>query len=214
MREHIFFYSQLKGLAANEVDAEVHKYVSLLKLQSKIDERAGTLSGGMKRKLSVAIALCARSKFVLLDEPSSGVDPASRRALWDLLQLEKKGRTILISTHFMEEADVLGDRIVIMAQGKLKAIGTSFELKRKYGVGYHLVCVKKPSCKVAKITALLRKFIPNLQVDTNIGTELSYLLDNQNTEYFQKMLEELETNAEGLESFGISLTSLEEVFLK
>lgn len=101
VREHIEFFSMLKGMKKSEVNREVEKYVNLLKLEDKIDARAGSLSGGMKRKLSVGIALCANSKVVLFDEPSSGVDPSARRALWDLLQLEKSGRTILLSTHHM-----------------------------------------------------------------------------------------------------------------
>jgi len=96
VREHIEFFSRLKGLPSSEVDREVEKYVKLLKLENKIDARAGSLSGGMKRKLSVGIALCANSKVVLFDEPSSGVDPSARRALWDLLQQEKGGRTVLL----------------------------------------------------------------------------------------------------------------------
>jgi ATP-binding cassette, subfamily A (ABC1), member 3 len=96
VREHIEFFSMLKGLHKSEVEREVEKYVKLLKLENKIDSRAGSLSGGMKRKLSVGIALCADSKVVLFDEPSSGVDPSARRALWDLLQQEKSGRTILL----------------------------------------------------------------------------------------------------------------------
>lgn len=96
VREHIEFFSRLKGLHKSEVDREVEKYVRLLKLESKIDSRSSSLSGGMKRKLSVGIALCANSKVVLFDEPSSGVDPSARRALWDLLQLEKTGRTVLL----------------------------------------------------------------------------------------------------------------------
>lgn len=214
VREHLDFYSRLKGLDGSLIDSEVDKYVRLLKLENKIDARAGTLSGGMKRKLSVGIALCANSKFVLLDEPSSGVDPSSRRALWDLLEQEKAGRTILLSTHFMDEADVLGDRIAIMSQGELKAFGAPFDLKKLYGVGYHLVCVKKPTCVVSDVTKLLQKHIRDIQVETNIGTELSYLLDKNHVAVFQEMLQDLEMNANDLESFGISLTTLEEVFLK
>ena len=69
------------------------------------------LSGGNKRKLSVCIALCGGSKFVLLDEPTSGMDPEARRHMWDLLQEIKKERTMILTTHFMEEADVLGEKI-------------------------------------------------------------------------------------------------------
>ena len=102
----------------------------------------------MKRKLSVAVALCGGSKVVLCDEPTSGMDPSARRALWDVLQEEKKGRTILLSTHFMDEADILGDRIAIMSDGELKCCGTSFYLKKKFGVGYHLVCYHLIYCYI------------------------------------------------------------------
>lgn len=216
VREHIEFFSRLKGLHTKDVNREVEKYVQLLKLTDKIDARAGSLSGGMRRKLSVGIALCADSKVVLFDEPSSGVDPSARRALWDLLQLEKSGRTVLLSTHHMDEADVLGDRIAIMSQGKLQAVGSPFFLKKQFGVGYHLVCVKKSSCDTAKVTSQLSKYIPNIKVEADVGTELSYLLDEQNISVFQSMLQDLETNSEALdiESYGISLTTLEEVFLK
>ena len=101
VREHIEFFSQLKGLDKSKLKFEVEKFMKLLKLEEKIDSRSKNLSGGMKRKLSVGIALCAQSKVVFFDEPSSGLDPSSRRALWDVIQQEKTGRTILLSTHFM-----------------------------------------------------------------------------------------------------------------
>lgn len=105
VREHIIFFSQLKGLDSTDVKKEVEKYVSLIDLMPKINSLSKTLSGGMKRKLCVCIALCGRSKVVLLDEPTSGMDPASRRALWDVLREEKRGRTVLLSTHFMDEGN-------------------------------------------------------------------------------------------------------------
>lgn len=103
VKEHLVFFSQLKGLDSKAVNDEVEKYVNLIGLMPKINSLSKTLSGGMKRKLCVCIALCGRSKVVLLDEPTSGMDPASRRALWDMLREEKHGRTVLLSTHFMDE---------------------------------------------------------------------------------------------------------------
>ena len=78
---------------------------------------AHTLSGGNKRKLSVSIALCGGSKFILLDEPTSGMDLGARRGLWDMLKSYKRDRIVILTTHYMDEADVLGDRIGIMAKG-------------------------------------------------------------------------------------------------
>ena len=97
----------------------------------------------MQRKLSVAIAFSGGSRTVILDEPSAGVDPNGRRSIWDLLFKFREGRTIVVSTHHMDEADVLGDRIAIISNGRLIAHGTSFFLKNNFGRGYYLTISKK-----------------------------------------------------------------------
>ena len=98
---------------------QAHGYIKQLDFAAKTNAKADTLSGGMKRKLHLGIALVGDSKVVMLDEPTSGMDPEARRYMWDLLIGLKKNRTILLTTHFMEEADVLGDRVVIMSHGKV-----------------------------------------------------------------------------------------------
>jgi ABC-type multidrug transport system ATPase subunit len=90
-----------------------------LDMTAQADQISKTLSGGQKRKLSVGIALIGNSKIVLLDEPSSGMDTTSRRKLWEMLKTQKNGRIIILTTHYMDEADILGDRIGIMAEGKV-----------------------------------------------------------------------------------------------
>ena len=109
----------------------------------KSAELSKNLSGGMQRKLSVAIAFSGGSRTVILDEPSAGVDPNGRRSIWDLLFKFREGRTIIVSTHHMDEADVLGDRIAIVSNGRLIAHGTSFFLKNNFGRGYYLTISKK-----------------------------------------------------------------------
>ncbi|XP_038108176.1 ATP-binding cassette sub-family A member 3 [Culex quinquefasciatus] len=214
--EHIEFFARLKGVTGKGVKAEIEHFVKILELEDKIHKESRTLSGGMKRKLSVGIALCGGSKVVLCDEPTSGMDPSARRALWDLLIREKKGRTILLSTHFMDEADILGDRIAIMADGELKAAGSSFFLKKRFGVGYRLICVKDDSCNPRSLETFLKQYIPDIEIDTDIGTELSFVLSETYTSVFQTMLKSLEDNTEtlGIRNYGISLTTLEEVFLR
>mmetsp|Transcript_35397 Transcript_35397/g.83302 ORF Transcript_35397/g.83302 Transcript_35397/m.83302 type:complete len:860 (-) Transcript_35397:7-2586(-) len=107
-------------------------------LAEKSNAQALALSGGMKRKLCVAIALLGDSSAVLLDEPTSGMDPHSRRATWELLQTAKAERALVLTTHYMDEADLLGDRTAILADGRLQADGSSLFLKAKFGLGYTL----------------------------------------------------------------------------
>lgn len=112
-------------------------------LISSKDTVAKQLSGGGRRKLSVAIALIGGSKFVLLDEPTAGMDLTARRRLWNMLEKQKKNRIIILTTHYMDEADILGDRIGIMANGSLICLGSSLFLKNRFGVGYKITMVKK-----------------------------------------------------------------------
>lgn len=216
VREHILFYSRLKGLTSEAANKEVEKYVRLLELESKINEISQNLSGGMKRKLSIGIALCGQSKVVICDEPTSGMDAASRRSLWNVLIEEKKNRTIVLTTHFMDEADVLGDRIGIMAEGGLQCFGSSFFLKKRFGTGYHLICEKNYDCNSDYVTGFLRKYLHTLQVVSENESEISYLLPEHQVHLFPKMFVELEENEQklNLKSYGVSLTTMEEIFLK
>ena len=101
------------------------------------------LSGGSKRKLSVAIALVGNSKLVVLDEPTAGMDLSARRKLWNMLKKYKEGRVIILTTHYMDEADILGDRVGIMNEGELVCLGSPLYLKNRYGTGYTLTVIKK-----------------------------------------------------------------------
>lgn len=216
VQEHLYFFGKLKGLSGNEIQAEINRYIELLDLVPKTNTQAAKLSGGMKRRLCIGIALCGKSKVVLLDEPTAGVDPAARRVIWNLLIAEKRGRTIMLSTHHMDEADILGDRVAIMAGGKLQCCGSGFFLKKRFGSGYHLVMEKKQNCDVKRVTDQLKKFIPEIEVERNVGTELTYSLREERAPVFENLLQSLEANGKtlGIDSFGISLTNLEEVFMK
>jgi ABC-type multidrug transport system ATPase subunit len=99
----------------------------------------------MRRRLSVAIALIGDPKIVILDEPTTGMDPVSRREVWNVIEGAKKNRVILLTTHSMEEADVLGDKIAIVAKGRLQCLGSALHLKQKYGAGYTITVGAKES---------------------------------------------------------------------
>ncbi|KAM4720611.1 retinal-specific phospholipid-transporting ATPase ABCA4 isoform 1-T1 [Rhinophrynus dorsalis] len=141
--EHILFYAQLKGKSKRQAEREMEVMLEDIGIPQKRNEEAQYLSGGMQRKLSVALAFVGDAKVVVLDEPTSGVDPYSRRSIWDLLLKYRSGRTIILSTHHMDEADLLGDRIAIISQGKLYCSGSPLFLKNCFGTGFYLTLVRK-----------------------------------------------------------------------
>uniref|UniRef100_A0A672U723 ABC transporter domain-containing protein n=1 Tax=Strigops habroptila TaxID=2489341 RepID=A0A672U723_STRHB len=143
VEEHVWFYGRLKGLSEERVKAEMEQLIQDTGLPHKRREQTRNLSGGMQRKLSVAIAFVGGSRVVILDEPTAGVDPYSRRSIWELLLKYRKGRTIILSTHYMDEAELLGDRTAIISQGRLCCCGSPLFLKARLGTGYHLTLVKR-----------------------------------------------------------------------
>ncbi|XP_007937732.1 phospholipid-transporting ATPase ABCA3 [Orycteropus afer afer] len=214
--EHLCFFAQLKGLSLAKSWAEVRHMLRVLELEDKQDSLSRLLSGGMRRKLSIGIALIAGSKVLMLDEPTSGMDAVSRRAIWDLLQQQKSERTILLTTHFMDEADLLGDRIAIMAKGELQCCGSPLFLKQKYGAGYHMTLVKEPHCDPEAISQLVCDHVPNATLESNAGAELSFILPKESTPRFESLFAKLEKQQKelGIASFGASVTTMEEVFLR
>ncbi|KAK7058691.1 ATP-binding cassette sub- A member 5 [Halocaridina rubra] len=137
-REHLSFFARIRGIQPENVEDEVQKTLKEVDLLSKADTKGADLSGGQKRKLSIGIALIGDPKIIFLDEPTAGVDAYSRRHLWSLLRNRKKGKVILLTTHFMDEADILADRKAIVSHGRLRCCGSSLFLKNKFGLGYHL----------------------------------------------------------------------------
>ncbi|XP_030373286.1 ATP-binding cassette sub-family A member 3-like [Scaptodrosophila lebanonensis] len=216
VRNHIKFFGRLKGMEGHELKRELKKYMEIMDLEKKQRTAARKLSGGMKRKLSLCCALCGNTRTVLCDEPSSGLDVAARRYLWDLLQAEKMGRTILLTTHYMDEADALADRIAIMCNGQLQCYDTSFNLKNTYDSGYRLVCIKQEGCNVEKVTAYLRKYISNIKLENEVGMDLTYRLPASKSAVYADMLSGLESKSKKLHlsGYGISAASLEDVFEK
>ncbi|KAM9642525.1 ATP-binding cassette sub-family A member 2 [Trichechus inunguis] len=240
VEEHLWFYSRLKSMAQEEIRKEMDKMIEDLELSNKRHSLVQTLSGGTKRKLSVAIAFVGGSRAIILDEPTAGVDPYARRAIWDLILKYKPGRTILLSTHHMDEADLLGDRIAIISHGKLKCCGSPLFLKGAYGDGYRLTLVKRPaepggpqepglassppgraplsSCSEPQVSQFIRKHVASCLLVSDTSTELSYILPSEAAKKgaFERLFQHLEHSLDELRlsSFGLMDTTLEEVFLK
>uniref|UniRef100_A0A8C1RYP3 ATP-binding cassette, sub-family A (ABC1), member 4a n=1 Tax=Cyprinus carpio TaxID=7962 RepID=A0A8C1RYP3_CYPCA len=207
--EHILFYSLLKGRPLPEAQLEVENMLEDLGLPHKRNEEAQNLSGGMQRKLSVAMAFVGGAKVVFLDEPTSGVDPYSRRSIWDLLLKYRAGRTVILSTHHMDEADLLSDRVAIISQGCLYCCGSPLFLKNCLGAGFYLTLVRRikeqPShttkechraaksyrktdgrmCNltlsgdIESITTLVHHHVPEARLIEVIGQELTFLMPSR-----------------------------------
>ncbi|CAO2648284.1 Nn.00g075510.m01.CDS01 [Neocucurbitaria sp. VM-36] len=200
VEEHIRIFSDLKCLSSvnEEVVNNLAKGVDLLK---KLKARAKTLSGGQKRKLQIAMMFAGGSAVCCVDEVSTGLDPISRRRIWEILLAERGRRTIIMTTHFLDEADYLADDIAIMYKGTLRASGTAASLKHSYGDGY---TVKLP-------------------YQTDVGVEISGVVQKEHSRHqtmyrvataalAAELAEKLEEHQ--LRGYQISGPTMEELFLK
>lgn len=138
VEEHFEIFGAFRNIPPKIVKERMNRLLANIGLVGKESAPAGTLSGGMKRKLSVALSFLGDSKFIILDEPTSGLDPLSRRHMWTVLGKMREDRVVLLSTHYMDEAEVLGERVVILSDGQVRANGSVNELKREFDCGYEL----------------------------------------------------------------------------
>ena len=161
-REHVVLFGAMRGLDTSVTAGAQHGEEGLVEaclggvdMLGKADELISTFSGGQKRRLSVALALLGSPPVVILDEPTTGMDVITRQSVWKSIQGLKGRATIILTTHAMEEADALGDRIVVLSRGRVQAQGTSLDLKQRFGVGFHLhVVTQDRSKKETKIELL------------------------------------------------------------
>jgi ATP-binding cassette subfamily A (ABC1) protein 3 len=140
VREHLQLYARIKGIPHDDMEPEIQKSMKQFDLLSFENKKAGTLSGGNKRKLSVAIAMLGSPPLVLLDEPSSGMDPVAKRFMWakiaEISAVQKC--SVILTTHSMEEVEALCSRVCIMVGGRIRGLGSSQHLKSRYGQGFQL----------------------------------------------------------------------------
>ena len=145
--ENLKFYSQIKGIKEQYIDKVVKAMIEEMSLGEFTYKRAGRLSGGNKRKLSVAISFLCNPPIVLLDEPSTGMDPEARRFMWSVIhKISTKGKkaSVIMTTHSMEEAETLCKRMAIMVKGEFVCLGKAGEIKDKYGYGFEVEVRIKP----------------------------------------------------------------------
>ena len=134
VRENCRFYASLYGLRGAPREQRIDELMQELDLGTRIEQRAGTLSGGLKQRVALACAIAHHPQLLFLDEPTAGVDPAARRAFWKVIYaLADKGTTIVVTTHYMDEAAKL-QRIALLTRGHLIALGTPDEVTRQFGL--------------------------------------------------------------------------------
>lgn len=215
--EHLLFYARLKGTQPSEEHTMVRKAMEDVFLTKFGSLKSSELSGGMRRRLSVAIALVGNPKMVFLDEPTTGLDPENRRQLWDILAKCREGRAMVLTTHSMEEADVLCSRIGIINQGVLRCIGRQTTLKSQYGGGYHLFlnCLRENDSSLQSVKSFIKDLLPESTLTSEFLNNLAYQVPISKHK-LSYIFQEIERNKlkMGIEDWGISQSSLEDVFLK
>ncbi|KAJ4809127.1 ABC transporter A family protein [Rhynchospora pubera] len=213
-REHLSFYGKLKNLKDEELNQAIEESLKSVNLLSVIDKQAGQYSGGMKRRLSVAISLIGDPQVVYLDEPSTGLDPASRQFLWNAITQAKRDRAIILTTHSMEEAEYLSDRLGIFVDGSLQCIGTSQELKAKYG-GLFVLTITAQSNQDEQIESMVKEHFPKVRKTYHISGTQKFEMPKKGVK-ISSVFDLMEQAKKKLDitAWGLADTTLEDVFIK
>ena len=229
--ETMYMYARLRGIKPELIHSTCVSLIELLDLSDHISKMCHTLSGGNKRKLSVAISLIGSPCVVLLDEPTSGMDPKTRRTLWNCLNsVRNKGKSLILTTHSMDETEALCTNIGIMVNGELKCLGTLQHLKSKYGEGYSLlvkiaVVDEEESYRHNHETSLARKVanfiqfitdnIPDSSLKENRDGFVSFRIRNKSFNILSTLFSLIENNKEkfSIEHYLFTQTNLEQIFL-
>ncbi|KAL9241235.1 hypothetical protein vseg_015366 [Gypsophila vaccaria] len=215
-REHLLFYGRLKNLKGSALEQAVEDSLKSVNLfhGGVGDKFAGKYSGGMKRRLSVAISLIGDPKVVYMDEPSTGLDPASRNNLWNVVKQAKQGRAIILTTHSMEEAEVLCDRIGIFVDGGLQCIGNPKQLKGRYG-GTFVFTMTTSADNDEEVERMAQNLSRNSQKIYHISGTQKFEIpkhDIRISDVFKAV--ENAKKRFTVQAWGIADTTLEDVFIK
>jgi len=213
VEQHIQIYGGIKN-----ADVNVDEILKEVDLSDQKYKKASKLSGGQKRKLCIGLAIIGNPKYIFLDEPTTGLDPLSRRKIWELLLKNKEGRVIFLTTHYMDEADILADRKLILNEGKIRCLGTSLYLKNHFKMNYELTAESADKDVVEEV--ILRHipkavYVPSEDSMTKDGLVKSHVwkLPLANTSDFTALFDELESNSE-VKKFALSMPTLEELFIR
>ncbi|ERN03835.1 ABC transporter A family member 7 [Amborella trichopoda] len=214
-REHLLFYGRLKNLKGATLKTNVEESLKSVNLYNGGvgDKQAGKYSGGMKRRLSVAISLIGDPQVVYMDEPSTGLDPASRNNLWSVVKRAKRDRAIILTTHSMEEAEVLCDRLGIFVDGCFQCLGNAKELKARYG-GSYIFTMTTSASEEKEVENLVSRLSPNVNKIYHLSGTQKFELPKQEVriaDVFQAV--EIAKKKFTIQAWGLADTTLEDVFI-
>ncbi|KAL7750956.1 hypothetical protein RI367_003536 [Sorochytrium milnesiophthora] len=218
-REHLRLYSRFKGVPASELKEYIDERLDLVGLLGQADQPVGEFSGGMKRRLSIVSAGIGSPQFIILDEPTTGMDPINRRKVWQYIARLKRDCVLLLTSHSMEETDALGDDICIIDHGEVQATGTSLELKNAHGTGYQINMLTWQG-RADELRAFVTEALPQAHISASTATSLSVVVGREDMGHLPAFLSRLQTTMRLPEServvkdWGIQNASLEQVFLQ
>ncbi|KAM0933469.1 putative ABC-type sulfate transporter [Dioscorea sansibarensis] len=215
-REHLLFYGRLKNLKGEALMQAVDESLRSVNLfhGGIANKFVGKYSGGMKRRLSVAISLIGDPKVVYMDEPSTGLDPASRNNLWNVVKQAKQNRAIILTTHSMEEAEVLCDRLGIIVDGSLQCIGNPKELKARFG-GYYVLTMATSTNEEHEVETLVNKLCPNAKKIYHVSGTQKFELPKQDVRIADVFLAVKDAKDKfNVQAWALADTTMEDVFIK
>ena len=212
-RENLTFMGDMYGIPPPLLGARVNKLLDLLSLTEKADQTAAALSGGVKRRLNIALSLVHDPEIVFLDEPSAGLDPQSRLLLWEFIRSlrDEEDKTIVLTTHAMEEADALSDRIAIIDHGKLLRLDTPEGLKQTLGKG-DIVELQLVNPAMNEKVLALTKSLDGIEEAYELKGKIAVRMLNA-TSKLPNIISRIERAGGGVSDISVRRNSLEDVFV-
>ncbi|KAF7990497.1 hypothetical protein HCN44_000302 [Aphidius gifuensis] len=217
--DHLYLFARLRGVPESQIKSSVEGWIKRLNLTACASRPSRTYSGGNKRRLNIALALIGQPSLVLMDEPTTGVDPAARRSLWNTLKYcQKSGQSIILTSHSMEECEALCNRLVIMVNGKLVCVGAVQELKQRFGAGYNIHVKMSPASSVEDVQHIketIESTIRCQKMDENSGF-LGYHVTDPGATWtvMYRMMNTLKNNYNCIEDFAVLSSTLEQLFIQ
>jgi len=212
--EHLEFYGRLKGLEGDVLERAIVRGLEEVQLLEVRHKKCGEYSGGMKRRLCVAIALIGNPQIILLDEPTNGLDASARRSLWSVIRRAKKRAAVLLTTHSMEEAEELCDRLAVFQDGQLTVVGSCANLKKRFVKGLRLSITIDDLSKEHAVQEFVKAAYPEARLLASLGGVINFELPKETTK-MSEVFTWMRANKKRLTviDWALSNTTLEEAFI-